>query len=319
MHNGGDAFLDFEVKESDITSGNAVVAVKKGNTVVWSWHLWFAPKDALNTIRVTNHQGVNYDFTKETLGWKPTQWIATTYDKPRTVKVKVKQVLVNGGVKQETVINITQNPGIVRKGVATLYQWGRKDAFPGIATTELKAGSITEGFSGNVTVVNNILNPDKFYSYDSPSIYATYMYFNLWSADNIVIIPNDNVVVKTVYDPCPAGFKMPANNAFSGFFANVHGGKINVDGTDSRWFYANFGHNFWTNSSKTATIYFPAVGYRNGYNGSLKSVGSSGQYWAAVPDGQNCSFFLYFGGSSGDALSGGNPRTCGFTARPVKE
>ena len=45
-----DAFLEFEVKASDIQSGNAVVAVTKSDgvgskTVLWSWHLWFAPKD----------------------------------------------------------------------------------------------------------------------------------------------------------------------------------------------------------------------------------------------------------------------------------
>ena len=46
-HVGGEGFLDFEVTAADIQSGNAVVAVKKGGTTVWSWHLWFAPKDAL--------------------------------------------------------------------------------------------------------------------------------------------------------------------------------------------------------------------------------------------------------------------------------
>ncbi len=116
-HVGGEGFLDFEVKQSDIQSGNAVVAVKKGGTTVWSWHLWFAPKDALDKIKVTNHQNVDYYFTKETLGWKPTQWSGTTYDKPRTVKVKVEQTVANNGTKQDAVINITQKPGRVWKGV----------------------------------------------------------------------------------------------------------------------------------------------------------------------------------------------------------
>ena len=98
-HDGGDAFLEFEVKASDIQSGNAVVAVKKGGTIVWSWHLWFAPKDALDKIPVTNHQGVVYNFTKEALGWKPTQWSGSTYTSARTVKVKVEQTVANNGTK----------------------------------------------------------------------------------------------------------------------------------------------------------------------------------------------------------------------------
>ena len=81
---GGNTFLDFEVKAADIQSGNAVVAVTKGGTVVWSWHLWFAPQSALTPIEVTNHQNKKYNFTEETLGWKPTEWLATTYNAPRT-------------------------------------------------------------------------------------------------------------------------------------------------------------------------------------------------------------------------------------------
>ena len=103
---GGNAYLDFEVKQADIKSGNAVVAVTKGGTVLWSWHLWFAPKDALDKIKVTNHQNKNYDFTKEALGWKPIQWSGSTYSSARTVKVKVEQTVANNGTKQVAVLNI---------------------------------------------------------------------------------------------------------------------------------------------------------------------------------------------------------------------
>ena len=319
----GNAFLDFEVTAADIQSGNAVVAVKKGGTTVWSWHLWFAPKDALDKIPVTNYQGKVYNFTKETLGWKPTQWSGSTYDKARTVKVKVVQTIKNGGVAQETVINITQNPGNVRKGATTLYQFGRKDAFPGVATSDLKAGGITENAGDNMTIMNNIQNPDKFYIYGS-SVWTNYGYYNLWSADNTVTggynIGNDNPVVKTVYDPCPVGFKMPANNAFTGFTANgQNGGTMNVDGTDDwqQW-TNNFGHNFWTNSSKTATINFRASGLRNYADGSLDYVGYNGYYWSAVPINTINGCYLYFGSGYVDPLNL-NTRTCGFAVRSVSE
>ena len=320
----GNAFLDFEVTAADIQSGNAVVAVKKGGTTVWSWHLWFAPKDALDKIPVTNYQGKVYNFTKETLGWKPTQWSGSTYDKARTVKVKVVQTIKNGGVAQETVINITQNPGNVKKGATTLYQFGRKDAFPGVDASDLAANShFTQNAGDNMTIMNNIQNPDKFYIYGS-SMYTNYGYYNLWSADNTVTGSynqgNDNPVVKTVYDPCPVGFKMPANNAFTGFTANgQNGGTMNVDGTDNWQTYQNnFGHNFWTNSSKTATINFPASGYRYSSGGSLDYVGNSGFYWSAVPSSSygGCGLYFYSGGVY--PLSGVG-RAYGFAARPVSE
>ncbi len=44
---GTDAFVNFEVPQSKIKNGNAVIAVVMGTDVLWSWHLWFAPKDVL--------------------------------------------------------------------------------------------------------------------------------------------------------------------------------------------------------------------------------------------------------------------------------
>ena len=318
VHDGGDAFLDFEVKASDIQSGNAVVAVKKSGTIVWSWHLWFAPKDALDKIPVTNHQGVVYNFTKETLGWKPTQWSGSTYTSARTVKVKVEQT----GSKQITVINITQNPGNVKKGATTHYQFGRKDALPGVDASDLAANShFTQNAGDNMTIMNNIQNPDKFYLNNLSA--TNYGYYNLWSADNTTTGYNDNPVVKTVYDPCPAGFKMPASNAFTGFTTtgqDTHTqSELNVDGiSDGQTFQNNFGYNFWTNSSKTATINFPASGCRNSYNGSLISVGESGYYWSAVLAGTGSGCLLCFFSGYVFPLAS-RDRYVGFEVRPVSE
>ena len=326
-HVGGEGFLDFEVTAADIQSGNAVVAVTKGNgaskTVVWSWHLWFAPKDALSTIAVTNHQNVVYNFTKETLGWKLIQWNGSTYSNARTVKVKVEQTVANNGTKQATVINISQNPGSVQKGAATLYQFGRKDAFPGVAIADIKQGSITENAGNNMSIQNGIQNPGSFYTWGS-SWWSTpptgYSYDNLWSADNTGVGLNDNSVVKTVYDPCPVGFKMPPTKAFSGFTANgQNDGTMNVDGTDNLQTYqSNFGHNLWTSSSKTATINFPASGYRFNDDGSLLNVGVSGCYWSALPSDTDSGFYLGITLSNVFPLNYNN-QSYGFAVRPVSE
>ena len=311
------AYLDFEVKATDIKSGNAVVAVTKGGTVVWSWHLWFAPKDALDKIEVTNHQGVKYNFTKEALGWKLIQWSGSTYSSARTVKVKVEQTVANNGTKQEAVINITQNPGTVRKGITTLYQFGRKDAFPGTDTTP--DGSFNENGGDDMSVTNGIQHPETIYNWGL-RWYNGYNQYNLWSMDNTTTGFNDNSVVKTIYDPCPAGFHMPASNAFTGFTTDgKNGGTMNVDGTDNWQTYSNnFGHNFWTNSSKTATINFPASGERTYLDGSLGYVGYEGYYWSAVPSSPSNGCLLYFYSSYVRPLYD-NTRTYVFAARPVSE
>ena len=324
VHVGGNAFLDFEVKASDIQSGNAVIAVTKGSgaskTVLWSWHLWFAPKDALDKIKVTNHQNKDYYFTKETLGWKPTLWRSSTYTSARTVKVKVEQTVANNGAKAYTVINITQNPGGVRKGATTLYQFGRKDAFPGVAKADLASNShFTENAGDNMSIENGIQHPDLYYTWGS-NWENNYSYNNLWSADNTARGFNDNSVVKTVYDPCPVGFKMPASNAFTGFTTTGQNSstqsELNIE--DSQTFQNNLGHNFWTNSSKTATIYFPASGCRDNSDGSLSTIGIFGSYWSAYYNVSNYGCFLIFYSGLVNPLYAGI-RANGFAVRPVAE
>ena len=326
-HVGGDGYLDFEVKQSDIKSGNAVVAVTKGGVVVWSWHLWFAPKSALNKIEVTNHQGVKYNFTEETLGWKPKGEV-TTYNAPRTVKVKVEQTIANGGTKQFTVINITQNNGGKKEGIATLYQFGRKDALPGTDTFYPTNSYSFDNTTGGRSLGYAIQHPENMFIYAQTGTYyydwCNATYYNLWSADNTTTGFNDNAVVKTVYDPCPVGFKMPASNAFTGFTSNGQyqsgAANINANGTADSWdkFSAAYGHNFYTNGSKTATIFFPASGFRVNSDGSLGNVGGGGYFWSAVPLSTYDGCSLIFGWSNVNPQNRYG-RSYGFAARPVSE
>lgn len=330
----GNAFVKFEVKKENIKSGNAVISVKKGNTTLWSWHLWFAPKNALDKITVTNKQGNKYDFTNEALGWKPTAWKGTSYSTPRTVKVKVEQTQGNNGVKQYAVITITQNPATTsRTGYTTLYQWGRKDAFPG-KSGQPAQGTITWNAGSNMYMQTIIQNPQNYYtagynrdgSLNAEAWFAKYYtFYNLWSMnqkDKVTMNQaNRQTVVKTIYDPSPVGFSVPANDAFTGFTENgLNGGRINVDGTDNAQTYNNnFGHNFWTNSSKTETIFFPAAGFREARNGStLSNYSKFGDYWTATPNDNHNGNVMGFDVNSVHPLYR-NIRAFGFAVRPAAE
>ena len=318
-HLGSMDFLEFEVKKEDIRNGNAVIAVKLGNTIVWSWHLWFIHDDALNTITCTNFQGHEYKFTQEMLGMKYTALRVSTYSAPRKVRVKVEQTVANGGVKQSAYITITQNPGNARQGYSTLYQFGRKDAFPG--TNTIAQGSYSfDNTSGGRSLGYAIQHPENMFTYSS--ILGSYYwdwcnatYDNLWSADNTVKSFNDNSVIKTVYDPCPAGFHMPASNAFTGFTTNgQNNGPMNVNGAwDNGW---NFNNKI---TSPDATVYFPASGYRSSKAaGLLYSVGSDGFYWSAVPNTtyNGCALSFHSGYVSPQNSS---IRSMGNSVRPVAE
>ena len=354
----GNLYIKFQVPEDGIKSGNAVIAVRKSiqkfrdeerlqgrkkvtvrvyyteYQTLWSWHLWFAPKDALKEIPVTNKQGTIYGFANEALGWKPTLWQGTPYQSPRSVNVKIRQTI---GKKKETIITITQLPGTTsRTGYTTQYQWGRKDAFPG------KVGQPAEGTikwnAGSDMYIQTILqNPQNYYtagynadgSLNAGTNFAKYYtLYNLWSMNNTSAYAenqaNSQTVVKTIYDPCPVGFSVPANDAFTGFTTtgvlsnNIN--QINADATiEAETYKNNFGHNFWTNSSKTETIFFPAAGYREARNGStLTKYGVAGEYWTATPNDNNNGNVLGFEHNVVHPLYR-NIRAFGFSVRPVAE
>lgn len=313
---GANSFVNFHVPADKIKNGNAVIAVKNASgTVMWSWHLWFDHDDVLNTIACTNHTGYTYKFTKQTLGFAYRKWVGSTYDKARVARVIVEQTISNGGVKQRAHINITQNPGSVKEISSTFYQFGRKDAFPGTDTTP--DGSFTQNGGDNMSIQNGIQNPGTFYVYGSSwsnTPPTGYSYYNLWSMDNTTTGWNGNAVTKTIYDPCPAGFKMPASNAFTGFTTNGQNrGTMNISGA---W---DNGHNFNNKiTSPTATVYFPASGYRGYHGGSLDGVGIYGFYWSAVPKYtyRGCSlFFSQWDVYPQDSYN----RSYGFSVRPVAE
>ena len=313
---GTNAFVHFRVPQDKIKNGNAVIAVKNASgTVMWSWHLWFDHSDVLNTIACTNYQGNVYNFTKQTLGFAYRKWEESTYSKPRKARMKVEQTIANGGTKLFAYIDITQYPNIIKQISSTLYQFGRKDAFPGTDATA--DGSFNKDGGDNMSIQNGIRHPETLYTsgsswYNSPP--TGYSYYNLWSMNNTATGFNDDAVVKTIYDPCPAGFHMPASNAFTGFTTNGQNeGPMNVSGA---WDYGwNFNNKI---SSPDATVYFPASGSRNNIDGSLYNVGSMGFYWSAVLYNTYRGCTLLFG-SSFVIPKNDFPRPEGFSVRPVSE
>ena len=230
----------------------------------------------LNTITLGCSGGGSNDFTKQTLGFAYTKWDGSTYDEPRQVRVKVEQEVTNGGTKQNATITITQNPGSVKNMSSTLYQWGRKDALPG-------TDAIADGSYAYVAASRSI-----GYAIQHPEImiqstgwgWSSTEILNLWSMDD----PNLNgspyvPVVKTIYDPCPAGFRMVHLRGFDSFVQS---------GTwDKGW-------NFKSTYSGSNTAYFPALGNRESTSGSLVNVGISCSYWSCTPGWPQLGWTLAF-------------------------
>ena len=294
---GSNAFVQFEVPAANIKNGNAVIAVTRNGVVVWSWHLWFIHDNALNTVTCTNFQGKEYKFTQETLGMKYNIWYGTTYTFPRSIKVKVIQKNGQGSpvTLKESIITITQLPQNSRNASTTLYQFGRKDALPGtntIAEGYYAFDNTTGGHSLGYAIQHpeNMFHHANFPQYD----WCNVTYYNLWSANNMATGFNDNAVVKTIYDPCPAGFRLPASNAFTGF--TIGGGNTQVGSYYN--IYGLWGNGyFFKNKQLTKpddAVYFPAAGFCDSYTGALLHVGDYGYCLSAIPFDTRYSCFLYF-------------------------
>lgn len=251
-NNTGNGNISFTVDKNTIRQGNAIIAIKDaGDNVLWSWHIWVTDEDINNAIEITNFQGKKYKLMSVNLGWCDG---STTNYAERSCKVK----FTAGGESQTITVKQASN-SITTDGNHPYYQWGRKDPFlpsDGLSNTNKtwydKDGNAhtkspkTENFSTGATcIMNYILKPDVM---QNQSV-GDNTYANLWSADNNVYTANDENVIKTIYDPSPVGFKLPASNAFTGFTTTgtSSGNGYKVNGT---WDSSLKGWNFYTDSSK---------------------------------------------------------------------
>lgn len=143
-------------------------------------------------------------------------------------------------------------------------------------------------------------------------------YRNLWSANNNVTGINTNPVVKTVYDPSPAGFCLPPSGAFTGFTTT---GNVTSTVTDfnvsGAW---DNGWHFYCNTDGTGeTIYFPASSPRYYTIGTPFAVGSY-YCWSAVSGSDNgTGSSMYCNQTRVDTQANAFHRSYGFSVSPVKE
>jgi len=307
-------FVQFHIPQDKIKNGNAVIAVTKDGTVVWSWHLWFDHADALNIIPCTNAQGVVYNFTKQPLGFAYRKWNKSLYNTPRKARVKVEQTVANGGIKKFAYISIEQKPDSARLQTTTLYQSGRKEPLPG--TKDIAHGKITT--EGDITPQKAIRHPEAFFVWNKGMAWAKnppagHAYYNLWSMNSTGSGLSNTPVVKTIYDPCPAGFKIPDDYAFTGFSKGSQYA-MNVSGKwDDGWHFNN------KLTNPDGTIYFPAAGFLTSeHGGILNTISRNGCYWTGGLYDKKTRYYLNTHPAFVHPQSA-HYRANGYAIRPVAE
>lgn len=209
-------------------AGNALIAAKNGEDILWSWHIWI-PETTITDVTVGS---------------------ATFYDRNL------------GALK-----NLPGDP--LSNGLT--YQWGRKDPFMGsYSLTTSTIASSTTSFTtatGPVDISISTKNPTVFYTGSNNRADNS----DGWSDDK-----------KTIYDPCPSGYRVPTYNTFNSNFYSTNNiytagdNGIYVKGTNI-WFgmcgdisksgsfeYVNSRGNYWTSTLQSGTSYY-YMRVRSGY------------------------------------------------------
>lgn len=261
--------------------GNAMIAVFDGaGTVLWSWHIW----------------GVG-----DTMPEDEEVYSQATISEKSTLKVKY------------TVMDRTLGALSKTSYFTTLYQWGRKDPIPNspVYFVDGQAAEIETtypvhkpGSAADATILTSIQHPEciiddyKGQAGDWLASDKTNKYNLLWGDANTTYVFNKSKPAagkgwtngKTIYDPCPSGYRVSSKFAWTGFCGSSSGDTKNID-------YINFvkyenGYYFKKNSSDGVGIYFPMTGSRGCKTGSLwvgkdasaySSLNHDASYWASAP------------------------------------
>ena len=322
----GYKYLYFDIAKANIQRGNALLAVKDASgNIQWSWHIWVTDEDFTANSKNLKSQTFNTEPTTQTytvmsvpLGTVVGGTKANFAERDAWVK------FVQDESKKEVIVKIHQKGATdesVNYSGATYYQWGRKDPMP---VKDLTGYSGVGRYLGS-TVSNlpllyeGIRNPGMFYGgYGS---FGSACWFrglansqttsttdlgninNLWSANSKMTdtskyptaLSNEKVV-KTVYDPSPAGWHVPEMGVFS---------RMNIfNGYSNPYYLTKIKYNpltnnlEWTNdlplNGEYITYNFPATGHRNYVAGSITYNLNHAMCWTAFSYGDGTAVNLNF-------------------------
>ena len=206
---------------------------------------------------------------------------------------------------------ISATPGVGALGL--LYQWGRKDPFLGSSSIDNNIlAKSTLSWPSSVSTSPSTGTVDYVTSHPTTYINGTSSTYD-WhysSSDNTLWTTSDKD--KSIYDPCPAGWRVPDEGVWS-----------KALGESSAGIYYNHsskGINFSGKLGADQYIWYPASGeryYRE--SDSLNQVGTSGHYWSATLSYHDYAKGMLFTDGDYIATSYGFFRSNGSSIRCMKE
>ena len=192
-----------------------------------------------------------------------------------------------------------------------LYQWGRKygQGYSGQIFDNSDAHTYSDASvpiikEGGISLANgtHTSNSNVFFASSSDFDFDWVYPQN----DKLWNYGTEDKPVKTEYDPCPNGWRVPTYIELKDLSENYSTRASNVLGQLGLWFS---GPNFY--SSEVPQLFLPAAGYLTGVKGIGLERGYFGNYWSSKPES-----FLFF---TGEINGGSGIRANGFSVRCVQE
>lgn len=307
--------LTFDIPADYIRQGNAIVAVRDASgNVMWSWYLWitdYVAGSGLQPIAADGTTGYLYPITLGRIyGGDETEFEECA----ATVRITQKNV-PDGMTPLTAEFAVTQDASTIRTyDCYPFFQWGRKDPMiPGIESYYGPSGEIMDGTAMPVVefgtthlemIETSILNPGKFVTATESDLRKISPYYcNLWDIDNLAGSPQSMQPenVKTIYDPCPVGAKVPVGNEFRALTT----GSLDTTGN----------HVLFT-ASDGSIFRLSMFGYREMNGHDVMSTGT-GAYWTAVSGGATRTLEFIVNSTKGSIEI--NDALYGFGVHPVAE
>lgn len=297
--------LQFTIKADSICQGNAVLAVRDADkNVLWSWHIWVTDEalDAAHAVTIDNNGG-SLSYMPVPLGYCDSE--------SRPYGIRTMTLHVTQEESGETAVRTLTQGGndVVEYGAtAPYFQWGRKDPFlPSMGTGNTNKGAYDNAYP--LAAANENLS-DVSASISRPWVMSSAMNGSteLWNAGNSDLTTTSETVTKTVYDPSPAGYCVPAAAMAVGW-----NGPSRSMWTSRLGVYGRYVYHHVTNVG--GWTFFPAFGWRTSL-AAPGEVGVQGDYWSAGPASGGAWYFYFFS----DRINyQGIVRNYAFTIWPMKQ
>lgn len=178
------------------------------------------------------------------------------------------------------------------------YEYGRKDPFLSDAYRYQENGTALntiDFYNQQVTLLYCIQNPEK-YIYGRQSWATNKPVGCYWYDPRHEATPerSDNTGKKSLFDPCPAGWRLPVNGTWNDFSP-----------TTFSWSTPLLGRTY-TPDGSTLQVYYPAEGFRVASTGEVKQTGYHGIYWTCSPIPANARDYCFRFSSPEDNILEGN-------------